>query len=175
MLHNHWGADVVRTGLYILNLEHKREIEKIKEIKQEVFHHKKLLGLRLVEMVTEGVLRAVLDHLKNLKEKNNYSQEDILREFEMLLLAWKKITIFVRNEDPIQNVVKQAKDLIDKKEETFFIFAKGNAIETAFSAIVQLQKEKYLLDKGYIWFANMDSETFPPSYYCGIHSSTFLL
>jgi len=175
ILKNHWGADVVRTGLYILNLEHKKEVEKIKEVKQQVFDNKKILGLRLVEMVTEGVMRAVLDHLKNLKDKHNYSQEDILREFDELLQVWKKITIFVKNEDSIPYIVKQAKELIDKKEETFFIFARGKAIETACSSIIHLQKDKYLLDKGYVWFANMDSDTLPASYYCGVHSSAYLM
>ena len=67
------------------------------------------------------------------------------------------------------------KEMIDRKEETFFIFAKGHAIETACAVIVQLQKDKYLLEKGYVWFAETDPDTIPPSYYCGVHSSTFLI
>jgi hypothetical protein len=175
LLKGHWGVDVVRTGLYINILEHKGgEAEKIKNIKNQIFKNKKISGLRLIEMVTEGVIRAVLDHLKNLN-KYNYSREDIQSEFESLLSEWKEITIFVKNEDSIEGILKQAKEKIDKKEETFFILAKGNAITTACSVIVQLQKDKYLIEKGYVWFSETDPDTTPASYYCGIHSSTFLL
>jgi hypothetical protein len=168
-------VDVVRTGIYVSILEHKKETEKIKDVKDQVYKNKKLNGLRLIEMVEVGILRPVLDYLKNLKEKHNYSDEDISSEFESLLSNWKKITIFVKNEDKEEVIFNQAIKLIDNKEETFFIFAKGKAIETAQSVIVKLHNGKHLLEKDYVWFAEINNETIPPTYYCGIHSSDFLI
>lgn len=173
ILKNHWGVDVIRTGLYITTLESRGEIERIKEIKQQVFKNKKLPGLRLIAMVTEGIIRPVLEHLKDL-QKHKYLQDDIDNEFESLLSTWEKITIFVKNEDSAEMVIKNAKELIDKNEETFFIFAKGNSVNVACSALVQLQQDNYLLEKGYVWFAKTDPDTIPQSYYCAIHSSMYL-
>ena len=110
-----------------------------------------------------------------LKEKQKYCQEDLNNEFEDLIFKWKEITIFIKNEDNIEIIKSRTKEIIDKKTETFFIFAKGKAIETAWAVNVQLQKEKYILEKGYVFFAKMNKETAPYSYYCGFHSSMFLL
>ena len=175
LLKNHWGIDVVRTGLYLRILEQKGDVERIKEIKKQVFKNRKLAGLRLIEMVVEGVIEAGLDHLNKLKEKHNYSQEDLDNAFDDLLHTWEKITIFIRNENSVDEILSKTKELIDKKEETFFLFAKGKAIVTACSVLVQLQKEKYIIPHGYIWFISPDNQTVPPSYYCVFHSSTFLI
>jgi len=175
VLPGHWGTDVIRTACYVLILEEKKEKEKIEVIKTQVFKNKKLLGLRLVEMVQAGVIKAVLERLIMLKDKHNYENADLANEFENLLNDWRKITIFVQNEDSVEKIKDLSKKFIDKREETFFILAKGNATETAVSTIVELQKEKYLIEKGYVWFARSDHDTHPPTYYCGVHSSDFLL
>lgn len=175
LLPGHWGIDVVRTAIYINVLERKGNVEKIKEIKDQVFKNKKLPGIRLVEMVVVGVINPVLDRLKELKDKHNYSQDDVANDFEDLLYTWEKITIFVKNENTSEEIIKLVKEKIDKKESTFFMLAKGNAINIACEAIVTLNKEKYLLEKGYIWLAEQDPHTKPATYHCGFHSTTFLM
>ena len=175
VLQGHWGIDVVRTGIYILHLEHKKKPEKIKDIKEQVFRNKKLIGLRLLAMIQAGILRPVLDYLINLKDKNNYCKDDLFSEFDNILNDWKRMSIFIQNEDSLSDIIKKTKELIDNKEETIFILAKGNAMENAFNLMVQLQKDKYLIEKGYVWFANTDNETEPPTFHCSIHSSTYLM
>ncbi|MBW2994101.1 hypothetical protein KY315_01620 [Candidatus Woesearchaeota archaeon] len=175
LLKGHWGVDVVRTGLYILSLERKGEIDQINLVKQQVFANKQVSGLRLIGMVTEGVIKPALDYLKELKEKKNFSPEDLNKAFEDLLNEWEKITIFVKSDDFVETIFKKAKNMVDQKKQTFFIFAKGKAIAVACAAIVRLQKEEYLLEKGYVWFAETDLDTTPPSYYCAAYSSLFLM
>lgn len=175
LLPHHWGADVVRTGLYIANLERqdRDNTERIKTIKDEVFKNKKMLGLRLQEMTTVGVINPVIDHLKTLKEKHHFSMEDLEAAFESLLANWTKITIFVKREHTKEQVIAQMAAMIERKEETFFVYASGKAKDAACFAIAELNVRGSFT--GYVWFSRVDPETRPPSYYCGFYSSTFLL
>ena len=171
----HWGVDVVRTACYIMILEEKGDNNRVKEIKDSVFRNRKVLGLRLVEMVQNGVFIAVLDRLTTLKDKHSYSREDLENDFENVLSDWKRITIFIQNIDSKEKIKNQAKQFIDSSESTFFILAKGNSITTAQNVLVELQNERYLIEKGYIWFAKTANDTKPPTYYCGVYSSTYLM
>lgn len=175
LLPTHWGNDAIRTAEFIMILEQKKDIERIKEIKGQVFRNLKLPGLRLVEMVQTDVIRAALDYVEDLKSKYSYSQEDINREFENLLMRWERITIFVKSDDAIEKIKQKSIDFIERKEPTFFLFAKGSAIDNTCLVIAELIKEKYVIQNGYIWFAQMIKETTPFTYYCGFYSSNFLL
>ncbi len=175
ILPGHWGVDVVRTACYIMILEEKGDNNRVKEIKESVFRNRKILGLRLIEMVQNGVFVAVLDRLTTLKDEHKYSHEDLENDFENVLADWQRITIFVQNADSKEKIKTQAMQFIDASESTFFILAKGNAIATAQSVLVELQKEDYILEKGYVWFAKTSNDTKPPTYYCGVYSSTYLL
>ena len=105
----------------------------------------------------------------------NYSREYLENDFENVLSDWKRITIFIQNIDSKEKIKNQAKQFIDSSESTFFILAKGNSITTAQNVLVELQNERYLIEKGYIWFAKTANDTKPPTYYCGVYSSTYLM
>ena len=43
-----------------------------------------------MKWLLEGVIKYILDHLIELKEKQKYCQEDLNNEFEDLIFKWKR-------------------------------------------------------------------------------------
>lgn len=165
LLPGYWGVDVVRSALYVSLLEIKGDIDRIQEIRAQVFKNRKTLGIRLVEMTTIGLLDVVVVRLDELQDKQSYSKEELQNEFDEILTKWNSISIFIKNTDSLRSLYSRAEKMIDDNEPTFFVLAKGDAIKKAQKVATHLVEKKDLLGRQYDWneFSNVKTE--PPSSY----------
>jgi len=142
---------LVREGLrisYLNNDGRKKEIEKIND---EVNKKYGRFGLRVMQIASTGELKNIVKYLVDLKLRKNYNILDLTKEFEKIVENWVKITSFIKTEHSKEHIQKEIINHIEQKEEIFFIFAYGRAVQPAIEVIAELNtkkkfSEKYLLD-----------------------------
>ncbi len=75
----------------------------------------------------------------------------LTKEFEKILDNWERITLFVKSEDNIDHILKEINWHVEQKQDFFFVFAYGRAIQHTIEAIAKLNNDgmfrsKYLFD-----------------------------
>lgn len=142
---------LVRDGLRISYLNDEGRRKEIEEIKKEAYDKYGIRATKILNISSTGELERVVEYLIDLKMKKNYNIFDLTNEFEKIIDNWERVTLFVRSEHDLEYILKEINWHVEQKQELFFIFAYGSAIQHTIEAIAQLNnkgifRNKYIFD-----------------------------
>ncbi len=138
-------------GLRIEKLSYSKPASEITTFKNEVYGRYGREGITILNMGSTRILIPLIQHLSNMKIESNYSQEDMLNYFVEIVHDWKKITIYHKFKDGVEELMKQINLYMDLHHEVFFVFGIGSAGAQAATAISSLSNEGIIQNKGYMF------------------------
>lgn len=142
---------LVRDGLRISYLNDEGRRKEIDEIRKEAYERYGIRATKILDISSTGELQRVVEYLIDLKLRKNYNIFDLTKEFEKVLDDWERITLFVKSEHNIAHILKEINWHVEQKQDFFFVFAYGSAIQHTIEAIAELNnkgifRNKYLFD-----------------------------
>lgn len=149
-------ATLVRDGLRISYLNDEGRRKEIEEIRKEARKKYGMRAIKILNISSTGELQRIVEYLIDLKIKKNYNIFDLTKEFEKILDNWEKITLFIKSEDDINHILKEVNWHIEQKQELFFIFAYGSAIQHAIEAIANLNNDGLFKNNNYLFESKID-------------------
>ena len=150
-LGQHWSLPLIKVGIYVSNLNKEGQDKLVQQIKDYIFQKYGIRGIRIMELGSTGIIESIIELISDLKIRKNYTREDLVREFENILFEWKEITLFVKNEHTIDDVIITIKRKMEMKKHLFFVFAFGNASKIAMSGIAKANTEGLFSQEGYLF------------------------
>ena len=143
--------NLIREGLRVSYLNDNGRKKEIDDLKTEVNKRFGRFGLRIMSIASTGELEKVVAYLVDLKLRKNYNIIDLTKEFEKIVDNWNKITIFVKTEHTKIHITTEITRLMNNKEDIFFVFAYGSAVQNTIESIATLNinkefSEKYLFE-----------------------------
>ncbi|MFZ3077212.1 MAG: hypothetical protein WA139_02040 [Candidatus Aenigmatarchaeota archaeon] len=142
---------LVREGLRISALNNEGRRPEIELIKGEVYRKYGSRGIKVLSIASTGEVKKVVEYLIDLKLRKNFNLIDLRNEFEKIVDNWEKITLFVKTDHDKDHIIKEIIWHIEQKQDLFFIFAYGSAIQHTIEIIAKLRNDgiyqgKYLID-----------------------------
>lgn len=149
----HWSLNLVKIGIYIMELNDEDERQLIKEIRDRANKKYGPRGMKVLALGSTGVILDVVDYLDGLKLRKGYGETYIASEFDKIIDTWEKITIFVKSkhdEDAVYvDIIKHMSD----KHPIFFIFAYGSACNVAMRIIAEMNNDGMITQRyGYLFW-----------------------
>jgi hypothetical protein len=143
--------NVVRLGLRIEDLSYTARSDEIHKIRNDVFKRYGPDGINILNIGNTGTLIPLIQHLSDVKIKNNLSQDDMNYRFMELIHGWESLTIFHQTDDGEDKLIAMINRHMNARSEIFFIFGIGTAGKQAAIAIASLNNSGEMHDKGYMF------------------------
>ncbi|NOR85536.1 hypothetical protein GQ473_05455 [archaeon] len=124
-------------------------------------------------IASTGELENVVKYLVDLRMRKNYNILDLTTEFEEIVKNWDRIASFIKTEHSKKEIEKEIIKHLEMKEEIFFVFAYGRAVQSTTEVIANLNNQKIFSGKYFlngIWNKNKSNIDY---YSCFFEKSTF--
>ncbi len=146
---NNPHLNVIKLGLRMEKLTEEGKIEAIDNIKNSVYRKHGQEGITILNMGATGALMPIIQHLSDMKIKNDYGQTYMLDYFYRILKDWTSITIFHQTEHGQEALTTKIKKYMDAHFEIFFVFSIGSAGDQAMKSIATIRNDGTIQQKGY--------------------------
>lgn len=146
---NNPHLNVIKLGLRMGKLTEEGKIETIDNIKNSVYTKHGQDGITILNMGATGALMPIIQHLSDIKIKNDYDQTYMSDYFYKMLTDWKSITIFHQTEHGQEALTTKIKKYMDSHFEIFFVFSIGSAGGQAMKSIATIRNDGTIQQKGY--------------------------
>lgn len=153
LIGNHESLNLVRVGIYIMELNDIGERQLINEIRNRVNKRYGHRGMKIINLGSTGTIFDVIDYLDTLKLRKGYGKEHIILEFNKILDNWERITIFVKSEQDEKSLYQNIQIYMRLKHPIFFVFAYGTACSVAMKTIADMNNARLITQKNHylIW------------------------
>ncbi len=148
---NHRFLGLIKLGFRAEELNELGNTKAIAEMKNSIYDNHGVEGIRILTMGTTGVLTGIVQHLSDMKIRNNYNQAVMADRFDKIIENWTKITIFHQTEKGQTTLEKSIRAFMKANYEIFFVFSMGTASSQATKLIAQLNKDEIIRKQGYIF------------------------
>ena len=148
---NNPHLNVIKLGLRMEKLTEEGKIEAIENIKNSVYKKHGQEGITILNMGATGALMPIIQHLSDMKIKNDYSQTYMLDYFYNILTDWTSITIFHQTEHGQEALTSKIIQYMDAHFEIFFVFSIGTAGGQAVKSIATISNDGTIQYKGYMF------------------------
>lgn len=148
---DHWSLDLVKVGMYIMELNDEGERNLIRKIRDRTNKKHGPRGMKIINLGSTGVINDVISYLDNLKLRKGYSQKHVYEEFEKILDKWEQISIFVKSEHNEDTLYDDILSHMYLKHSIFFVFAYGSACNVAMKIIAEMNNDGMITERnGYL-------------------------
>lgn len=148
----HESLNLVRVGIYIMELNDIGERQLINEIRDRVNKRYGSRGMKIINLGSTGTIFDVIDYLDTLKLRKGYNKEHIISEFNKILDDWEKITIFVKSGQDEKSLYQNIQLQMRLKHPIFFVFAYGKACSVAMKTIADMNNAGLITQKNHYLF-----------------------
>ncbi len=150
---NHWSLNLVKVGIYIMELNDEDERILVREIRDRIHKQHGPKGMKILNLGSTGVILDVIEYLDDLKTRKGYGEEHIASEFDRILENWEQISIFVRSEHDENALYDEILTHMYRKIHIFFVFAYGTACKVAMTTIAEMNNEGMITERyGYLFW-----------------------
>lgn len=163
---------LVRDGLRISYLNDEGRKKEIEKINDEIKKKYDRFGLRVMQIASTGELENIVRYLVDLKVRKDYNILDLTKEFEKIVENWLKVASFIKTEHSKEYIEEEITRHIEQKDEIFFIFAYGRAIQATIEAIAELNIQKKFSGK-YLFSGERSRNKANIEYYKCFFESTY--
>ena len=143
--------NVIRLGLRMEKLTEEGKIEAIGNIKSDVIKKYGNDGITILNMGATGALMSLIQHLSDIKIKNDYDKNYMLNYFNDLIENWSNITIFHQTEHGQEALTSNIKRYMNAHFEIFFVFSIGTAGDQAMKSLATINNDGTIQQKGYMF------------------------
>jgi hypothetical protein len=144
---NHWSLNLVKVGMYIMELNDEGERKLIKEIRDRISKKYGPRGMKIIDLGSTGVIFDIIDYLDGLRMRKGYGKEYIASEFEKMLDNWYQISIFVKSKHDEDSLYNDILDHMYRKFPIFFVFAYGSASNIAMKIIAEMNNQGMITER----------------------------
>ena len=124
---------------------------KINQVRESVYQKYGDDGIKVLNLASTGQLSYILEELSYYSQKNKCDMIKLCKVFNYVIMQWKQIALFMKNEDTKTQIEKAIKKMVEAESPYFFVFSMGKASKATYEVIAQLNVKGYLLQKKYMF------------------------
>lgn len=146
----------IKVGLMIYDLKCEGNLERIKEINEEIRNSRYTdIARKIIHIASTGVLLNTLQYIVDIKTQSNLSTYAVEREFNRLLILWTKVSIGVKSSDKVIEVRIKLINLMNKNPELMIVYATQSAVNIAQTTIAEMKNLGQFKGKYLPWSKNL--------------------
>jgi len=145
----HWSINLIKVGIYISELNEYGKSERAKQLSNEAYKKYGLVGSRIIQLASTGILIPVMHYIIDLKLNRGANPIVLNKEFDKILDEWDKIAIPVHRESQESSINQDIEKKMSFGYPIFFVYGSGSASKIAQLSLAKMNNEN-IFDNKYL-------------------------